>query len=177
VLSIASVLPAATINLGILSFDTTSTQSVNSITIQNLSGSAALLPDFPVLSPLSFNSLSLTVVSGNNSSTINLNNLGSGQYPSDPLLEFSSSFEIESITLSAILNLSQFEVDGVGTQKALSPNLLVVLSPSVGDILQPGIDFVLITTEATTPSGNSEIPEPGTWLMIGSSLLLFRFRR
>lgn len=178
-----SVSPGATINFGLISFDILipgdGALGVNVFNISNFTGDPAtggfaLLPDFPITTSLTLNSLALTITTPGGSDILNLGSLEPGAYPSGNSLQFASNISINSVTLSALLSQNSFNVDGGRVETAESSTVLYQLLPSSGPSLEAGIDLGVLTLETA-----DAIPEPGTWtlLITGLSILFWRGRR
>jgi hypothetical protein len=186
ILMAALLLPAsyaAPIAIGVISFDVAVPPSgadagVNVIQIQNLTGSASLLPDFPVLTDLTFSSLTLTLTTSGGLQVIDLGVLGPGSLPTNPALQFASTFAIQSLTLTAILSPSTgLAIDGSAGPLAMTdPNLLYVLLPSAGDELVAGIDFGVLETNLLPTQDPNPIPEPATFTLVGTAIAGLFFR-
>jgi hypothetical protein len=139
---------------------------VNAVTIQNLTGAFFLDPDFPVTTPLVFQNASITVLTDATSDVVALGDIGPGVF-SPSILEFSSDIQILSLTFSATLSPTLFDVSGTGQQEAASPNLVLAVTPTAGDFLEPGVDFGILTIT----TADTAVPEPASWLFTGGPLL------
>jgi len=170
---VASPLPLS-LNLGILSFDVLHAAQgnqlgVNVINLENLTGASSVPPDFPITTGLTFQNLILTILTQTTSLILNPAPLGPGSLPQANNLQFASNIEIVSITLQTTLNLTTFNAAGIGTVTAASPDILFVLSPSLGNSLQPGIDLEVVTVAT---AGASAVPEPASMLLGVSGLFI-----
>jgi hypothetical protein len=171
----ATVCPAATVPVGVVSFDIfippdTGSPGVNVFTIANLtgdpaSGGFALPPEFPVFSSLAFLDAQLTI----DGRAFDLGDIGPGSVSPDTLL-FPDTDLFSAATFSATISQTTLTLDDGRTFRAASPRIVAALTATSGTNLQPGIDFVLITV--------SEIPEPGTYsLALAAFCALVTLRR
>src|SRR5205085_1494876 len=130
-------------------------------------GSAALPPDFPILTGLVLTNLNLTVTTPGGLQMFNLGSLGPGSYPPASAPQFASDAEINALTLSATLSQMSFSVDGGSDQTANSNIVLFQLLPSAGTALQAGLDIGVIEIESENAN---TVPEPGTYALLLAGL-------
>ena len=164
---------AATFNFGLVSYDVlipsdAQQLGVNVLNLQNFTGASALPPDFAITDGLTFSNLVITVTTADGSLAQNFGNFGPGALPANAFLQFPSNTNIDSVILSATLIQNQFNVAGFGLQTVQDNLLLYQLLPSAGGTLQPGIDFGVLTVDGAP----SSIPEPATWILMGSAAML-----
>lgn len=183
VLCLAGQARADTFAIGLVSFDVLvapegDQPGVNGITILNLTGADAIPPDFPVTTELLFEDIALTIFTPGGSQLLSLGSLGPGAYPNDSSLKFASDVIINSIVLAATFSPITFDVDGVGTRTANSGSIFFVLSPSLGDALEAGVDLGFFSADT---GELAPIPEPSLGLGVVAALagfaLLRRHRR
>lgn len=182
---LSGVASATTIPIGYVSYDVTSPGSTAQFDIVNATGvNASVLPDttFPVTTPVSLSSLSLTVdftdgsqtTFGPSYFTLALDGLsfdgntiaigGGNPLPTDAFL--TGSFSPLSIVLNdgtAQTILSSFSADIPVNAAGLSDG-----------------DFAVINamTDTTPPPAPAPAPEPSTWMLLGIGLIgLLTFRR
>lgn len=167
------------INLGYISFDTIipsdiGTPGVNGFTIANLTGDPddggfALPGDFPVFDPILFANSRMTVVMDGSSTDYLLGDIGPGIFLPD-ILQFLSSGQISSATFSAVIGPLVFSLSDGTTYAASSGVLTATLLPTSGSYLSPGQELAVLTIDATQ---QTSVPEPHTWLLLGSGLAIF----
>jgi hypothetical protein len=163
--------------LGVLSFDavdaSSSTVSISNYTGDPASGGNALLPDFPVYTPVIFLSSTVTVQEGSSLQVIFLGDLLPGSH-TFPGLTFANTLAIASVVLSTTLSSSSLvQADGT-TLNARTTDLTVQLNPSTGSSLVPG-DSGLILADASS----FDVPEPHPILLICGAIAVLagRYRR
>jgi hypothetical protein len=162
---------ANVIDLGFLSFDNVipagpGSAGVNGFTVANLTGDPALggfalPPSFPSLSFVTFTSATLDLA-GPLPQTLSLGDLAPGFY--DPFTlgtTFPDTVSFSSATFTATLSQTVLNLPGGSSFTASSPNLTVVLSPSSGGFLTPGVDLAVISV-----SGTLTTPEPTSALLL-----------
>ena len=172
-----ALIRADTVSLGIFSLNTLipgvpGSPGVNDFAIDNLSGSFSLLPDFPASDPLTFmNSSVVLTLQGGSQQTITLGNLGSGSF-TPASLQFSASTSFTSAIFTATLNPTSFSLGGGSSFQAASPQLSVILSPSSGAVLSPGVDFARISVTSSVPE-----PHPGLLVLTGFAAAIWLRKR
>lgn len=179
--SIFSPMVVHAISIGYISFDSSipGPGGVNTVTINNLtgnpaSGGSALPPDFPVFDSLFLTNsmVTLSSLSIGGSTVVQdflLGDIGPGFFP-DPsgILQFPDTTNFFSATFTATLNQTSFLLSDGSTFVAASPLVSVTLLPASGSFLVAGSDLALIDV---SPVNVAPVPEPGTWLMLGSGLV------
>jgi hypothetical protein len=106
---------------------------------------------------------------GGASQTFELGDIGPGELldsDGNPVVQFSSSSQFTSATLTATLSQTTFALSDGSTFNA-SPSISVELTASVGGLLVAGVDFAPIYAEA----GRAATPEPGTLILLPLGLL------
>ncbi len=168
---------AATINIGILSFDVlipgdpvAGIAGINVFSVANYTNNAfgcnPVDPcDFPVSDSLTFFNSVLTLITPGGPDTIPLGDIDAGGLGSSP--EFLGDLVFSSAIFTATLSQTSFHlVDGT-LFTAASSAFSAVLSPSLGSTLTPGTDLVLLTvSEPQAPT----VPEPSSVLLLGCGL-------
>ncbi len=107
---------------------------------------------------------------GGASQTFELGNIGPGELldsDGNPVVQFSSSSQFTSATLTATLSQTTFALSDGSTFNA-SPSISVELTASVGGLLVAGVDFAPIYAEARSRAAT---PEPGTLILLPLGLL------
>ena len=155
--------PGATINLGVISFDTVipgdpQTPGVNAFNVTNLTGTFALPPDFPVVDPITFINSTANLLG----TTISIGDITPGS-ASLTALTFPDTQLFPFFTLVGSLSQTSFILADGTTFTATSNSVMASLRPSIGSTLTPGVDFAVITV--------SDIPEPATTAL--SSAVVF----
>ncbi len=172
----ASSALAAPIALGYISWDVNIPGSVGKFDIANFSGGNSFAPDFPISTPLSLSSLSLTVhfsgggttVFGSSYFTLSLDGLsfdggdiaigGANPLPTDA-------------TLTGAFSTTTINVIGLGTQ-TINPTFSATILPSAGTTLSD-FDLALINVETIpTGPGGGTAPEPSSLLLAGLAIAL-----
>jgi len=162
-------LSADSLIVGLMSFDNlvpaaTDADGVNVFTIYNFTGAFALPPDAPVITPLDFLTTAVTL---NGSDVVNVGTISPGSTQALSL-EFPTSQEFTSALFSATLSSLTFSANGQ-TYLADSNLITATLLPSAPPDLTAGVDFVLLTIEAS-PS-EATVPEPSSYVFLFSALL------
>jgi len=128
-------------------------------------GGEALLPDFPIFTPLVFTDATLSVVIGGTIQSIDLGDLSPGPL-SLSTVQFSSNTLFSSATFAARLNSSTFSLSNGVSYTVANTLVQFTLLPSSGDTLIADIDFGVIELEASETAINpNPIPEPSTFLV------------
>jgi hypothetical protein len=167
---------AAPINIGLFSFDVLISGSEGSpgvvgFQILNLSGDpqlggSALSPDFPVMTPLVYRDVEVSVLSSGITRLFTLPDIAPGSLaPSN--LQFSSDTQFESAMLQLSLNTIEMSLEGGMLGTAVDDSLLATITPSVGSVLVPGQDLQLLTISLQDVL---DVPEPSTLLSLTSAL-------
>lgn len=166
------MLHADTVSVGVVSFNTLipgapGSPGVNDFEIDNFTGPFDLAPDFPSVTSLSFNNVTLILsLVGGGTQTITLGNLTAGSYT--PVnLQFSASDGFSSAQLTATLNQTTFSLSGGSSFSATSAQLSVLLTPNSGPSLTPDTDFSLISV---SDAAATSVPEPATSWAVGATL-------
>ncbi len=137
-------------------------------------GGEALLPDFPIFTPLVFTEATLSVVVGGTIQSINLGDLSPGPL-SLPTLQFSSETQFSSATFAARISPATFSLSNGLSYSVFNTLVQFTLLPSSGDTLVADIDLGVIEIEASELSSEpSPIPEPSTIFVAIPLLILFR---
>lgn len=168
-LSIAMV--ASPINIGFISLDTLilgvpGFPGVNAFTVANLTGDPAaggyaLPADFPVFTSLLLQDSELTVfVDGGSELHIPLGTLTSG-FQTAASLEFPETTLFSKTRFTATVSPVTLTLDDGSLWSVNSSSLDVEWLPSAGTVLEPGLDLVLLTIDASPQT--APIPEPATW--------------
>lgn len=161
---------ASTLTVGLFSFDefigaAEGSPGVNVFTINDFTGSSSLPPDAPVVTPLTFDSVSVTL---NGSQHVSPGNAAPGTTLA-PALEFLDTQVFTSATLQGTLSATTFELSDGTFFQASSSLFSVALLPSSGADLVAGVDFAVITVSGSPVL--SSVPEPATeWLMLPTLL-------
>ena len=161
---------------GVLSFDSVDTSS-NAIGISNLTGDpaaggTALLPDFPVYTPVTFLSSTITVQEGSSIQVFFLGDLIPGAY-TFPGLTFANTLPIAAVVLSATLSAHSLVLANGTSWTPATSDVNIQLTPATATSLVPG-DSGLIFAESSL-----DVPEPRTTLVLCAALgiLAGRWRR
>jgi hypothetical protein len=164
------------ITLGFISFDTLlpggPSPGVNAFNIYNFTN-GLLAPDFPVLDPITFFNSSVTLMKGGGATVIALGEIDPGVWGLDSLL-FSDTELFTSVSFTATLNQTIFNLTAGSTFTAASPIITSTISPSSGLYLTPG-DFALLSVSDT-----AVVPGPGTVWLVGiglTALIIFATRK
>ncbi|MDX2149376.1 MAG: PEP-CTERM sorting domain-containing protein [Bryobacteraceae bacterium] len=159
---------AATINIGLITFDPflPGPDGTNIVNITNFTADFALPPDFPVLTPLTFLSGTLTLSNGE-PLVIPLGDLAPGPLTLPGSLEFPDTATFSSALFTATLSQTSFLLSDGTTFQADSPAIVATLVPSEGPTLTPGIDFAVLSV---TGEVSTVIPEPASLLLLGTAL-------
>lgn len=166
---------AATINVGLLSFDEIfaaegDAPGVNAFTLWNLTGDWALPEDFPVLSDVVFTNATLSVAGAP------LGDIAPGVFD----FQFTTLEQFSSATFSAQLaSLVLTLADGT-VWDAVSAQITATMLPATGSFLETG-QFAVLTVDAvqqSTPPPPEPVPEPQTWMLLATGVAaLARLRR
>ncbi len=176
---------AATINVGVLSFDTLipgepGLPGVNGFSISNLTldpaaGGFALPPDFPVYTNLVFMNARLSVLRLGEAlpTEILLGNIGPGS--DSPLgAQFPDVGQFASAIFSGELNTTMVVFGDGSVFQLRSGTVMGELLPANGQLLEPGTDLIVLSVDGDP----AEIPEPTTVSLIGlSGIVLVLARR
>jgi hypothetical protein len=151
---LAPSLAQASIDLGVLSFNTLipgapNSPGLNDFEIDNFTGASDLPPDFPVSGPLTFDNSSLLLTfQGGSRQTVLLGDLAPGSY-TPASLQFSATMAFTSALFKATLSQTGLSLyDGSSTQ-ASSAQISINLVPSAGA-------YSLIAVNV----GTAAVPEP-----------------
>lgn len=159
--------------IGYISYDMYQ-PGLDSFSIYNFTGDAALSPDFNVVTPLNILNATLVLTgSSANASPISLGTIGPGPLLDDmgnPLLslQFDSLSTFTSATLMGTLDTTNVLMAN-NTTLQLNPNIFFNLYPSSGSSLQAGVDFGIIYAGVPVVG----VPEPGVLLLILSGFAAF----
>lgn len=162
---------AATVNLGFFSFDSfippgPGDPGVNAIGIANLTGAAALPPDFAATTGLTFENLEFILDDGLSLNTITIGDFGPGSDVPDAL-KLADTLQLVGLTLRARLSQQSFGLSDGTTFQAASRDVSITLLPSSGQFLTPDLDFAVISVE----SAQGAIPEPATGLLVACAIV------
>ena len=174
---LAVACPAASINMGVFSYNTlipglpglpgVNVFSINNLTGDPSTGGFSLAPDFPVLTDTLFKNASITIFTAGPSFTISVGNLGPGAYtPAD--LEVSDLTAITSATFTATLDPAFLRLADGNVVKIDARNIFVPILPSAGKFLTPDVEFALISAEPQP----SAVPEPYMGVGVVCGLLI-----
>jgi hypothetical protein len=175
--------PAAadTVPLGVLSYDTYfnvgTGATVGAFNVANFVGDPALSgfalpPNFNVFTFLNINNATLTLTGLSAPSLpISIGSIGPGYLldsSGNPLsiLQFSLGSAFTSALLQGTLSATTLTLAD-GTTVNVDPTISILLTPSSGSNLTPGVDLVVI--DATTAA--TSVPEPGAFSLFLSGLL------
>lgn len=158
----ASPLSGEIVNIGVFSFNNlnpgvSGSPGINDFEIDNFTGSLfGLPPDFPVADSITFDGVQATLFpsGGGSSQTISLGDLAPGVYTPDGL-QFLDTSQFAEATLQATLSQTSFALSDGATFLADSAAIDATLLPSLGPVLQPGQDFVILSVSGEV----SAIPE------------------
>lgn len=167
----AGILPVGYLSFDVLIPGAPGSPGVNAFTIGDLTGDPsaggfAVPPTFPVITSVTFQDSSLVLVSGGSSQTFLLGDIGPGFF-SPSALEFPDTADFSSATFSATLDTTSLQLDGGGSFTASSAVVSALLSPSSGNSLVAGTDFVYINVSSEV----SAVPEPSGYLLLGTVVL------
>jgi hypothetical protein len=183
-----SIGEAAEVSLGYLSFDqlipgSPGNPGTNGFTIGNLTGDRTLggndlPPTWPVITSATFENSSLELVLADCTQdcdqTFDLGDIDPQFFQSSDL-QFPDTTAFASATFSAILDTTDFDLDGGGTFSAGTDQISALLVPSSGDSLIAGTDSVLISV---SDQASASTPEPSTFFLLAALLpCLSRTRR
>lgn len=168
----ASPLFSEIVNVGVFSFNNLnpasgSSPGINDFEIDNLAGALfGLPPDFPVADSITLDGVQATLfpAGGGSSQTVSLGDLAPGVYTPDGLQLLDTS-QFAEATLQATLSQTSFLLSDGATFLADSAAINAALLPSSGPVLQPGVDFVILSVSGEV----SAIPEArhsGLFLLI-----------
>lgn len=162
---------AMSIPVGIVAFDTfiPGPDGTNAFFISNLTGMFALDPDFPVASPLVFNS-PLLEWTGPAGSPFDFGNVGIGPGPHDPDFEiqFPDTAALMSARFTAVLNQAVFALTDGRLFQAISINIEANLFNPAGALV-PG-DLAILSVEANEITAPVGVPEPSSLMLLGTAL-------
>jgi hypothetical protein len=159
--------------IGYISYDMYQ-PGLDSFSIYNFTGDAALPPDFNVVTPLNILNATLVLTGPSASaSPISLGTIGPGPLLDDmgnPLLslQFDSLSTFTSATLMGTLDTTNVLMAD-NTTSQLNPNIFFTLYPSSGNSLQAGVDFGIIYAGVPVVG----VPEPSVFLLILSGFAAF----
>ena len=171
----ALLLPAAagasTVDLGVFSFDNlipdSGTPGVNVFDIANLTGGAwSLPPDFPVVTDLTLQSATLTLDGSGGPMQISLGDIAPGLFTPPASVQFADTTTFTGATLTASLSDPVLDLFDGSTFTSASVTVTATILPTLGDTLQAGTAFVVITA-----SDESATPEPATAALLGVAML------
>jgi hypothetical protein len=159
---------ADVLNIGTFSLDQFIPQAVNNFTVGNSTGPFALDPDFPVLTSVIFKNSKLVLTTDNGTvlPDVDLGDIGSGF----ALFGVLGGDLFRSAEFTTTLNVLTLALTDGTSFLANTAALDTLLLPSAGSTLTEG-DFALITvtgTRVATPT----VPEPATWILVITVLIL-----
>jgi PEP-CTERM motif len=162
---------AASVNLGIVSYDVLIPGSTNSPGVEvfdfsNFTGAFDLPPDFPVATSLNFDSMSLMLTGPGGTQVISLGNLPPGPLANTSSVQFPSTDVFWSATLAFTLSSTDLTLYN-GTTFQASSSAQTLLLPSSGASLVAGTDFAVISV--ASPSVAST-PEPNAFALVSLGL-------
>lgn len=159
------------IPVGVVVFDTLipGPDGTNAFFISNLTGGFALPPDFPVASPLVFNS-PLLEWTGPADSPFDFGNVGIGPGPHDPDfgIQFPDTAAFLSARFTAVLNQLVFALADGRLFQAISPSIEANLVNPSGALVPT--DFAILNVEANEITEPVGVPEPSSLMLLGSAL-------
>ena len=159
----ACVASADTITIGVFSFNNLNpgaagSPGINDFEIDNFTGPMfGLPPDFPIADSLTLSTLQISLFSsgGGSPEVFSLGDLMPGSY-TPTTLQFLDTTQFTEATLQATLSQSVFDLSDGTTFFADSGTINSSIFPSSGSVLQPGLDFTILSV-----SGHfNSIPEP-----------------
>ena len=160
---------ASSIPIGLISLDPTGVASGALFDIQNLTGAAALPPDFPVTTDLNLNITSLTLAFTSGPPEV----LTSSDFTSDGFGGFTgnnvfdlSTTSIVSATLNGTFTPLSVSLAGGGSA-TLAGSFSAIVLPSSGTALT-----FYDNATITAPMALSPTPEPGSYLLMATGLIL-----
>jgi len=171
----ATAVRADVINLGIVSFDVflppdvpDGNPGVNALNISNMTGTFSAGSDFPAITPLTFQSATLTLSPAESNPVPALGDVGPGLLLNaffNPWLLAPDTDASGSARFQATLDKTVFS-PGDGSVFTADSSLLndVTLLPSNGTNLTAGTDFALITVLGTISA--PAVPEPARWSLL-----------
>jgi hypothetical protein len=158
----ASPLCGEIVDLGVFSFNNLNpggngSSGINDFEIDNFTGVLfGLPPDFPVTDSITLAGVQVTLfpAGAGSSPVIPLGDLAPGVYTPDGL-QFLDTSQFSEATLQATLSQTTFALSDGTTFLADSAAIDATLLPSSGPVLQPGVDFVILSVSGEV----SAIPE------------------
>lgn len=162
----SAVVSADTLGVGILSFDPNPIGAGDVFDIQNLTGPipSSAPPSFPIATPLTFDTISLTLTFSDSSTST----LGTSDFTSDGFGGFQSNgifdtggASVTSAVLTGTLSPVTVTLDGGGTE-TLDGTFSATLTDPSGTLM----DFDAVTIDATGSSGVTA-PESSSGLYLG----------
>jgi hypothetical protein len=172
----------ATIDIGALSYDTfipaiDGAPGVDAFDIANLTGPYSLVPDFPVIDSLTFQSAILTLTLSDSSKQVfDLGDIAPGfllDGGGNPVVQVPTTETFSSAEFTATLSPTAFTLSGPSPFQAYSPSLDIFLLPTAGPALTADLDGTIIDVSNTAPS---TVPEPPVTGLVVSGLLCVAFR-
>jgi hypothetical protein len=178
-LALCSTATSAQIPLGYLSWDVTLPGLAGQFDIVNLTGANASPPDFPITTALHLSGLSLSVsFTGGGShiyttSDFTLNPDGlSFDGPSIPI-GGTNPLPLSAMLTGMLTPTTSVNVSGLGTT-----NLDSAFSVALSNGTAPLADGNLAVINAATAAAGGSVPEPQTWMLLGSGVVaLLTMRR
>lgn len=170
---------ASPITVGYVSYDVTGT-NVAQFDIYNQTGpNSSIFPDqtFPVVNPVSLSSLNLivdyagggTATFGSSYFTLSSDGLSFDGTPLSTLAGPPNGlFGADAATLTGNFSTTSFTLND-GSSATVNPGFSATITDSSG--LSDG-DFALITATPSSSGPPPVVPEPGTWALVGTGLLL-----
>ena len=168
---------ASPIAIGYMSFDVTSGTTAQ-FDIANLTGTNALAPDFPVATPLAFNSLNLLVTFSDGSThTFGLSDFtlsADGMSLDGPTVAIGGTALPVAATLSGLVGPTSID-PGTGTLMDIDA---AFMPATIGDIHGPALDDGALAILYVHEPGTTTVPEPSSaWLvLIGAAAFGLRRR-
>jgi hypothetical protein len=172
------------ISLGLVSFDTfipgpggTTAFSILNLTGDPAIGGFALPPDFPVVTPLTFDAPLLTWT-GASGGSFDFGSVGiaPGSLDPAPQIQFPDTTPFLSATFTATLSTGLFELADGRFFQALSPAITASLLNLDAGVLMPG-DFAVLSVDATEVPSATPVPEPASVTLVATGLAVCGFLR
>jgi hypothetical protein len=180
----SSIASASTISIGLFSFDDLG--GISSFNVTNLTGPAALPPDFPIETPLTITITGLSAArSGGGTLT-----LGSSAFASDAAGNVNctatgdastggcnfAAYDLLSATLTGTLSPTSALLGLPSGFSGIESAFSVTLLPSGGNVLTVG-DFVGIDATLVADTTPVPVPEPSTMLLLQAGLTALAGRK